>query len=832
MRLLTHLFAATAFGLCLLVLSHVAAQSRTGEQVQQALSEQNAWLSGQKYEAGWNKYLRTPELKEQLQKGAAASPDIVRDILEKYQAKAPGLRLPEFTSTRKSLIDWLAALSQPKLADLPGLARQGKAEYKPVSKADLLTQQVALEAAVRRLDRFLKNSGANGEGWRKYLKLDDLQAELNKQLKADPKILSVLATNYISGVNGLELTQFTGVANTLQSYADLLAAYQDSDAKATSDKDLDALAGMLDEAVKNPAAIDRRQLGALVNKIAASGQSPKLVAAIRSQLAQPNLLVHVSKPIVAGGIDDQVNEETPVKDVILGTDVVGKGRTTGQVTTSLVPNRDKAVIQIGLNGQTKTKTVGYHGMVTVFSHGTTSLSGTKMINLDSNAFSGDPANAECCTNNDIDCIDVCAGPLITRMATKRVYSSKGQAEAIAGEHAETRLEGRMDSRASGLLDNANRSFNERFRNPLTRRGAFPQQLSFSTTRDWLNVVGLQARSQELGATVPPPEAADKTQLSIRVHESLVDNMNAAVMPGRTIRSLAYRRSVRDGAGMRYEPAEFNDYLLCLAEAAAPANHRDESLVIPLDQFQSVMKDRYQLNVTQAEYDELTKALYNANLTQVQFDRYLAGLSRETISYEQVKKFLADAKRGDVQINYSAMTFADERPMEIQFADNTAHLVLRMKSTTQPNLGNDGKPVVNPYPAEITVTYRLTLEGGVAKATRVEGSYAVKPLPLSADAENNLTLREKTRRSTVLTKTLPRRFFGIGEASSEDTEPSSEPIFPAQLKSQGLTLRGRWQRLGELPWTQLVAKDGWLALGWTLPDHPGTTETSIKVPDVE
>ena len=245
-----------------------------------------------------------------------------------------------------------------------------------------------------------------------------------------------------------------------------------------------------------------------------------------------------------------------------------------------------------------------------------------------------------------------------------------------------------------------------------------------------------------------------------------------------------------------------------------------------------MKDRYQLNVTQAEYNELTKALYDANLTQAQFDRYLAGLSRETISYEQVKKFLADAKRGDVQINYSAMTFADERPMEIQFTDNTAHLVLRMKSTTQPNLGNDGKPVVNPYPAEINVTYRLTLEGGVAKATRVEGSYSVKPLPLSEEMEKNLTLREKTRRSTVLTKTLPRRFFGEGEASSDDTEPTSEPIFPAQLKSQGLTLRGRWQRLGELPWTQLVAKDGWLALGWTLPDHPGTTETSIKVSDVE
>ena len=401
----------------------------------------------------------------------------------------------------------------------------------------------------------------------------------------------------------------------MQSYADLLAAYQNSEAKSANDKDLDALAAMLDAAAKQPATVDRRQIGALLNRISASGQAPALVAAVRGEFAQPNLLVHVSKAIVAGGIDDQVNEDTPVKDVIMGTDVVGKGHTTGQVTTSFVPNRDHAVVQISLNGQTQAKTVGYHGMVTVFSHGTTSLAGTKTIDLDANAFTGDPATAECCTNNNIDCIDVCAGALITRFATKRVYASKGEAEAIAGEHAESRLEGRMDSRAAGMLDNANHSFNERFRNPLTRRGAFPQQLSFSTTSNWMDVVGLQARSNELGATVAPPNAAANTQLSVRVHESLIDNMNAAVMPGRTIRSLAYRRQVRDGAGMRYEPAEFNDYLLSLGEAAAPAEHRDNSLVIPLDQFQSVMKDRNQLTVTQADYDALSHALYNATLTQ-------------------------------------------------------------------------------------------------------------------------------------------------------------------------------------------------------------------------
>ncbi len=242
--------------------------------MQQAISEQNTWLSGQKYEAGWNKYLQTPALKDQLAKGVSADPGVIRSILEKYQAHEPGLRLPDFASTRHALADWLAALSQPKLVDLSALAKQAKGEFKPVAKADVMDRQVALEAAVRRLDRYLKNSGANGQGWRNYLKLDDLQAELKKDLSADPKALSTLAAKYTSGPSGLELPQFTGVANSLQSYADLLAAYQNSDAKAANDKDLDALAETLDAAAKKPGDVDRRQLGELVNRIAASGRSP------------------------------------------------------------------------------------------------------------------------------------------------------------------------------------------------------------------------------------------------------------------------------------------------------------------------------------------------------------------------------------------------------------------------------------------------------------------------------------------------------------------------------------------------------------------------------
>ena len=53
------------------------------------------------------------------------------------------------------------------------------------------------------------------------------------------------------------------------------------------------------------------------------------------------------------------------------------------------------------------------------------------------------------------------------------------------------------------------------------------------------------------------------------------------------------------------------------------------------------------------------------------------------------------------------------------------------------------------------------------------------------------------------------------------DAGAEPFFPPQKESTGLTLRGRWARLGELPWAQISSNNGWLALGWAMPATPPT-----------
>ena len=445
------------------------------------------------------------------------------------------------------------------------------------------------------------------------------------------------------------------------------------------------------------------------------------------------------------------------------------------------------------------------------------------MTIDGGNFGGEPACAECCTNSSIDCLDINGGRLIQRIATKRVYSSKSTAEAISAEHAEGRLENRMDTRTGELIQRSNIGFNEQFRNPLVRRGAFPQRLDFSTTRDALSVVGLQARSNELAANTAPPNAAADADISIRLHESLIDNFTAATMPGRSSRSLAYRRSMRDLMAEPYDRAEFLDFVACLAEAGAPADKRDSELVIPYRNFESLMKDRLNMDVTKAEYDALAKSLYDAKLTRKQYDAYLSTLSKDPPTYDALNGMLKEG----IDVNYGATTFADENPVEVRFQDGKVHLVLRLKSTTQPKLDGQGHRIINPYPAEVYVTYQLSQSGGQVTATRVEGEYGVKALPMPGGEETKLSSMEQRRRSTLLTKTLPRRFFGAKGEAAEPDEEAAEPIFPASKTSNGLSLRGRWKKLGELPWSQLTSQDGWLALGWQLTGNrtADSTETS-------
>jgi hypothetical protein len=124
--------------------------------------------------------------------------------------------------------------------------------------------------------------------------------------------------------------------------------------------------------------------------------------------------------------------------------------------------------------------------------------------------------------------------MIQKMAWKKAGKQKCLAEQIASQRAAARLEGRVDSQAAEMLDKSNRRFRENFLNPLLRLDEFPETLDFSTTDEALSVVWMKANIHQLGATTAAPATSDSAVVSIRLHQSLVENLGNALLAGRTL----------------------------------------------------------------------------------------------------------------------------------------------------------------------------------------------------------------------------------------------------------------------------------------------------------
>jgi hypothetical protein len=154
------------------------------------------------------------------------------------------------------------------------------------------------------------------------------------------------------------------------------------------------------------------------------------------------------------------------------------------------------------------------------------------------------AQASCGTRSNIH--DICAKcGLIEKIAWKRAGQQKGQAEAIASQHASWRVAGQMDSESARLLKEQNDRYLEKFRNPLLRKGEFPEELTFSSTRDRVQMRMLQESAALLGAPDEPPGFSSEHDLAGRVHESAVINYGQVVLPNYYLSDVELVRIIRD-----------------------------------------------------------------------------------------------------------------------------------------------------------------------------------------------------------------------------------------------------------------------------------------------
>ncbi len=490
--------------------------------------------------------------------------------------------------------------------DIAGMIRSAKGAFRPVTGQEVQASRAALESAIVRLDRYLNTGGQNGANWKKFLRFDEMRGELRPGKSPNVDTLYEISSLYSSGHAGFEMPVYADVGRALRRYTDLLAAYNDREAQGHFQQRIDALAAGVETLAAEPAKGDPRLIGLILGELADSRQALPVVAAVRERLSHPNLLVEVHERIVAGGINDPINDVGPVRDVILGTQIVGTAHTVGSVRAELGEGPGAAVIRLALSGTAYSNSVGRNGPAVIYSRGATTLNGSKPLILDGQGLRSLPARSRASTQTTITGIGVNARHfknLIQKGATKRVYQSKGQAQQIASRHAEARLNARLDSQSLGFIARANQGFQKRFRYPLMRIGALPDRLWFSSTGDLLRVTARQATASQLGAITAPPAMA-AGDVNVRLHESLVNNLAASALGGRRLDAEQMNKLMIDLTGkipeeLQSDPDQQKDWSITFAEEPITARFADSGFAITIrgDEYTSGERAFPAMNVT-------------------------------------------------------------------------------------------------------------------------------------------------------------------------------------------------------------------------------------------
>lgn len=429
---------------------------------------------------------------------------------------------------------------------LAEVARQAQQSYRPVAPQDVAQARSELAAAVRDVEGWLHRSGASiAAGWKRYLRWGDLENVVAQDGPPAGETVGTLVQKLSASHNGLENRRMVRLRQALKRYAEVTAAASNPKSEQSYTQNLGALAEHLAAYEQDPSSGEHAAAVARgLRWLSQTGQAADLQTAIRRQLVQPNLHASVSERFASIGMQRQINELTPVRDNILGTDLYGTAHLVGSTTVAFVDNSRAATFNILMGGTARSNNVGYNGPATIYTNGVTSLSGSKQVQMTADGLVAFRAGGHARTSSHIR--DICANcGLIEKIAWRRAGQQKGQAEAIGSAHAAGRLAGQMDREVGGLVAEQNANYHRRFREPLARRNALPEVLRFRSTTERAFVEMVQAGEGQIAAPGGPPEGDASHDITVRVHESLPLNFGQDALGGVELTDVRLEALIRD-----------------------------------------------------------------------------------------------------------------------------------------------------------------------------------------------------------------------------------------------------------------------------------------------
>jgi hypothetical protein len=162
-------------------------------------------------------------------------------------------------------------------------------------------------------------------------------------------------------------------------------------------------------------------------------ERPEHLVVLRLSAAMLNSLIH-----------REIDHQTPVRDIVLGTPVTGLARIVGEPRVQLEPSLDQARFNVVVTGTVHSRTVGRNGPVVIRGHSITHFTAVKQIVFEpGQGFYALPPQVSTEAQCFVDDIQSKRGGIIgtfaVRKATRQIAEQQQELTAIARDRAARRI---------------------------------------------------------------------------------------------------------------------------------------------------------------------------------------------------------------------------------------------------------------------------------------------------------------------------------------------------------------------------------------------------------
>lgn len=407
---------------------------------------------------------------------------------------------------------------------------------KPELLPSIESQKARVDVAAEKLEQFLGRNPAEKENWVRFLKWDELKAELAKE---SPDLLALMQYEKRLRQNfpGLEMKPFVTFRDELRTYTNTLRVSSDPNVSLPYLKErLAKLAASLSEVDLNKDIDARREAAQTIEYLSQANQSRPVIQLLQKAYSRANVRVLLSNDFVQRQFSRPVSEYNPVCEVILGTNITGDSFINGSVAPQLLSNSSHATLRLTMRGDFNSDNVGYNRGVQIKTTGFANVIASETVSLtDSGLHAMSDTAADAALATQINSI-YAKSKLITKIATRKAAQQKPLADSIAEGRLETKIRNQFHQKLQDQLTESNAKLASTDLSTLQRIGlAKPIRTSWSSPQ-YLSLLWKVQDGVQLAAPMSCPIVVQPTGLTIQVHESAIGNLLDPIFGGRVLNS--------------------------------------------------------------------------------------------------------------------------------------------------------------------------------------------------------------------------------------------------------------------------------------------------------